>query len=287
MLLGLGQSLDPLQDRVHQSVVIGGEGFGLTAALHHGVDVGVIIHVQHAVADIDDGAQGAVAHSGAATLDHGQVIGRGDDAHDLIFGHQEGLFGGFLLVLFGFLRQQGEGLADGQGVGGQLEILHDHALVGGGGPAALHQNRAVHDGVAAAFPGGDPVETAHHRVAGGQGDLPVQTAGRHDGPDALHSGDGIQVGLFQTQVARDPQVVEIGVVEQLADGVAHIGGGGQQPRQKAGAQGHDEEDRQKPAEAAPDGPEAFLEKRLFYHSISSTGMGSGLTWLLTILPLFT
>ena len=76
-------------------------------------------------------------------------------------------------------------------------------------------------------------------------------------------------------------------MEQFADRVAHIGGGGQQSCQKAGAQGHDEENGQKPAEAAPDGPEAFLEKCLFYHSISSTGMGSGLTSLLTILPLFT
>ena len=196
--------------------------------------------------------------------------------------HQEGVLGGFLLVLLGFQRQQREGLAHGKGFGGQLGFQHDHALVFSLRPAAFFQHRPVHDVGAVAFPGRDAVEAAYHRVAGGQGDLPVQTAGRHDGTDALHFGDGLQIALFQAQIAGDPHIVEVGVMEQLAHGVAHIGGGGKQSRQKAGGQSHNEKDGQKPAEAAPDGPEAFLEKCLFYHSISSTGMGSGLTSLLTI-----
>ena len=198
VLLGLSQRFHPLQDGVNQCLIPVGKGFGPLAALHHGVNVGIVIHVQHAVADINDGPQLAVAHGGAAPLDHGEIIRRGNNAHDLIFLHQEGVLGGFFLALLRFRRQQGEGLSHRKGLGGQFGVQHDHALMFGLRPAALGQHRAVHDAIAVAFPSGDPVETAHHRVTGRQGDLPVQTAGCHDGADPLHLGDSLQIALFQT-----------------------------------------------------------------------------------------
>ena len=287
VLLGLCQLLYPLLNREHQVIIVPGEGLGLQAVLHRHVKVGVIVHVQHAVIHIDHAADGAVAHGGAAPLDQGDVVAAGDHAHDGEPGMGKNLLRGFVPVILVFQRQHLQRGAHVQGGLAQAGAQDHHALIVGLGPAALHQLRTVHQGGVVPFPGGDTVEAGHQRVAGIQRHLPVGAAGGHDGPDPLHPGEGLRVAVFQTQRAHHAQVIEVALVVQFADGVAHVRRGGQQPRQKAGAQRHDEKDRQKTAEAAPDGPEVRLEKRLFYHSIISTGMGSALTSLLTMRPLLT
>ena len=288
VLLGFGQSLHRLLYGGNQIVISLGEGLGLVSALHHGINVGVIIGVDHIILHIDDDANRAVAQRGAAPLHHGNIGAAGSNAHngELLLG--KGLLRGFIILGIVILRrQQGQHLTDAQRALIDFFALFDDTFIGRLGPTALGQFAAVHKGAILSFPVCDGMEAAHQRVAGSQRQLPIQRFGCHDGLHAIHSGDGLQIGFLQTQIACDAQVVQVGFAIQLAHRMAHIGGGGQQTGQKARAQCHDEKNRQKPAEAAPNRAETLLEKRTLYHSINSTGVGEGLTSLPTIWPLFT
>ena len=195
----------------------------------------------------------------------------------------KGLLGRFIVLGIVILqRQQGQNLPDLHGDLVQFLTLLHHALVGGLGPATCNQLAAVHKGPIIPLPMGDGVKPPHQRVTGGQGQLPIQRFCRHDGRHTLHGSDGLQIGLFQAQIACNAQVIQVGFVIQFTHRVPHVGGGSQQTCQKARAQRNDEENRQKAAEAASDRAETFLEKRTLYHSISSTGVGEGLTSLPTI-----
>ena len=116
----------------------------------------------------------------------------------------------------------------------------------------------------------------------------VRVVHRHDGLYAVHGLDGFQVVLRQAQGGEDTGVVHAALVVVVVGGYPHVPGGGQQPRQKAHAQGHNGQNGQEPGEGALYGAEDRFSIGLVHgahHSISSTGVGCLFTSLEMALPL--
>ena len=157
----------------------------------------------------------------------------------------------------------------------ELIFPQDHAFVFVFRPAPRLEEGAVEVVFAHAAPVFHPVEPGHQGVAAFGDDLAVQHVRGHGAQDIFLSGEDVQVPIVQAQVPRDIEIVEIGPVIELAGGVAHIGGGGQQSRQKPGPQGHDGENGQKPAQTPAHRAEAGLPKCLFHRGLTTRSAPPG------------
>ena len=270
IFLGVGKSLDLLLHREDQVVIGRGIGFGRPRPRDGGIDPRVIIHPEAFVPEEEDAPDAAVADGGAPPLDHGDVVSGGDGPHHCELTHRE-IFVGVLPLR----REEGDGIPGRERPTVELIFLEDHAFVLVFRPAARLQEGTVEVIFPLAAPVFHPVEAGHQGVAVLGEDLAVQHVGGHGAQDIFLSGEDVQVPIVQAQVPRDIEIIEIGPMIELAGGVTHIGGGGQQSRQKSGPQGHDGKYGQKSAQTPAHRTEAGFPKCLFHRRVTTRSAPPG------------
>ena len=269
--------LHPVGHRIHQRAVLVVKAVQAGGALHRQIGFGVIVGGKRCVRHVQNHLHGAAAHAGRLPLKR-KIVGIVHDAH-----HGEGGLVHGVAQIF-VVRVQRQRVADVVAAVQRVHAGLHHTLVGVLRPAAVGQGQPVDD-VLPFRVGGQGVHTADqlaavllHQQVGGFAALHLC--------HAVHLLQRRHVVLGQAQGGHHTQVKQVAAVQVLLHGILHVRGGGQQPCQEAHTQRHNGKNGDEPAFASLEGAQnIFLVTVCHYHSILSTGVGSGFVLISMTRPL--
>ena len=264
---GRGDALDGGHDPGHLVVVGVAVGGKLCCALHG--DVG--LHVGHI--RIESLGQHVHELLDGARADGGGAHGRRADVERRVHAPHHGELGGGQSVLHVAHRRVDRDRVAEPRRPAHNAVVEDDALVGGFGPAALHQIEPVE---VVRVVGGDGGLVhlhrrrcrrrqrvhAHHVLLVVQGGQHIGGIGRLHARDARHIAQGLDVLIRETQGRDDADVHEIGAVVVGVGRQLHIRRRHAQPGVEAAAQRHDGGNGDKAPERVADGADNIFVERL-------------------------